>query len=44
MNQPLQQRHIKHFDFYEKHNKLDNRCYLKSYIDLNTEIYNEEQK
>ena len=31
-------------DFYEKHNKLDKSvAYLKSYIDLNTEIYNEEQ-
>ncbi len=31
-------------DFYEKHNKLDKSvAYLKSYIDLNTEIYNEKQ-
>lgn len=31
-------------DFYEKHNKLDKSvAYLKSYIDLNTEIYNENQ-
>ena len=31
--------------FYQKHNKLDKSvAYLNSYIDLNSEIYNDEQK